>query len=179
MRELHCQKQGTFRRYSQVNVKIDLSIVWYLVTAVYQPHTTLRSRTYPNRSRYPPMQKTVIKDMLGDNIPEANCTMTVFTGSSEKTKVIGFVSEWVNAYTFVSRKYVLCVSLTHYSLIILWLELNAVCSAWLVTSLKHIKLQLYWSSMNRKVNVMPVSTKVGTVIFASTNYTLTTDFGVN
>lgn len=72
------------------------------------------------------MQKTVIKDTLGNDIPEANCTMTVYTGSSKKTEVIGFVSEWVNAYTFVSRKYVkyaLCVSFTKCSMIITCLRI--------------------------------------------------------
>ncbi len=40
--------------------------------------------------------------MQADDIPDPNCTITVYT---EKTRVVGFISEWINAYTFISRKY--------------------------------------------------------------------------
>lgn len=48
------------------------------------------------------MQKTT-KDMSAD----PNCTITVYAGPDpdRKSGVIGFISEWINAYTFVSRKY--------------------------------------------------------------------------
>lgn len=44
------------------------------------------------------------KDMQDDDIsdektPEINCTI------SEKTTVIGFITEWINAYTFITRKF--------------------------------------------------------------------------
>ncbi|XP_018578877.1 protein eva-1 isoform X2 [Anoplophora glabripennis] len=72
--------------------------------APFQPHTTPRSRSNPFRSRSPTMQKTT-KDMLADVIPDPNCTITVYAGSdpSQKTGVIGFISEWINAYAFVSQ----------------------------------------------------------------------------
>ncbi|CAH1103135.1 unnamed protein product [Psylliodes chrysocephalus] len=72
-------------------------------------HHTPRSRFNPFVRLRPPKQKTkTTKDMLGDDVPDPNCTITVYVGTAgqnEKTTVIGFVSEWINAYTFVSRKY--------------------------------------------------------------------------
>ncbi|KAJ8972802.1 hypothetical protein NQ317_014859 [Molorchus minor] len=76
--------------------------------ASYQPYTTprsrSRSRTNPSRPRVPSMRKTT-KDTLPGDIHDPNCTITVYVGSdpSEKTRVIGFLSEWINAYTFISQ----------------------------------------------------------------------------
>lgn len=69
--------------------------------------TTIRTHMYLLRpSRVPAIQKTT-KGMRDIVIPDPNCTIiTVVTGDGEDNdaKVIGFVTEWINAYTFVSRK---------------------------------------------------------------------------
>lgn len=38
-----------------------------------------------------------------DDLTQINCTVTIFTG--EKTRVIGLISEWINTYHFMKRKY--------------------------------------------------------------------------
>lgn len=80
-----------------------------MITVSGSAHHTPRSRFNPFVRLRPPKQKTkTTKDMLGDDVPDPNCTITVYVGTAgqnEKTTVIGFVSEWINAYTFVSRKY--------------------------------------------------------------------------
>lgn len=80
------------------------SIWTYLsFAATFKPHTTSHTRTYPFRpSRNNPAIQKNTKDMQAD-IPDPNCTVTVYTG--EENKVIGFISQWINAYTFVSREY--------------------------------------------------------------------------
>lgn len=58
-------------------------------------------------SHYPADPATT-KDMQGDDFSDeklrenTNCTITIYT--NEKTRAIGFVSEWLNAYEFLSRK---------------------------------------------------------------------------
>nr|XP_023011864.1 protein eva-1-like [Leptinotarsa decemlineata] len=66
--------------------------------ASYQSPATPRSRS--NLSK----QKTT-KNVVGNDIPDPNCTITINVGSDQpqKTRVIGFVSEWINAYTFISQ----------------------------------------------------------------------------
>ncbi|XP_069696017.1 uncharacterized protein [Periplaneta americana] len=57
-------------------------------------------------SHYPADPATT-KDMQGDDFSDekfrenANCTITIYT--NEKTRVIGFISEWLNAYKFLSQ----------------------------------------------------------------------------
>lgn len=70
------------------------------VAAFFQPYSTPRTNLF-RPSRVPAVQKN-LKDMQADEYPDPNCTITIYT--SEKTTVIGFISEWINAYTFVSRK---------------------------------------------------------------------------
>jgi len=73
------------------------------------PYTTPQP-LYNNRfvpSHYPADPATT-KDMQGDDFSDeklrenTNCTITIYT--NEKTRAIGFVSEWLNAYEFLSRK---------------------------------------------------------------------------
>ncbi|XP_021933055.1 uncharacterized protein LOC110836293 isoform X2 [Zootermopsis nevadensis] len=57
-------------------------------------------------SHYPADPATT-KDMQGDDFSDekfrenTNCTITIYT--NEKTRVIGFISEWLNAYKFLSQ----------------------------------------------------------------------------
>jgi hypothetical protein len=57
---------------------------------------------------YSPADPATTKDMQGDDFSDekfrenTNCTITIYT--NEKTRVIGFISEWLNAYKFLSRK---------------------------------------------------------------------------
>ncbi|XP_063234247.1 uncharacterized protein LOC134537587 isoform X2 [Bacillus rossius redtenbacheri] len=51
-----------------------------------------------------PADHATTKDMQGDHVSDetnTNCTITIYT--NEKTRVIGFISEWINAYNFISR----------------------------------------------------------------------------
>ncbi|XP_068916209.1 uncharacterized protein [Tenebrio molitor] len=66
--------------------------------ASFQPYTTPRTNLF-RPSRVPAVQKAT-KDMQADDFPDPNCTITVYT---EKTRVVGFISEWINAYTFISQ----------------------------------------------------------------------------
>lgn len=72
------------------------------------PYTTPQP-LYNNRfvpSHYPADPATT-KDMQGDDFSDeklrenTNCTITIYT--NEKTRAIGFVSEWLNAYEFLSQ----------------------------------------------------------------------------
>ncbi|XP_017778708.1 PREDICTED: protein eva-1 isoform X2 [Nicrophorus vespilloides] len=65
--------------------------------------STPRPRKFNPKTLNPFLQKTP-KDMQADDINDPNCTVTVYTAPPEEgTKVIGFISEWINAYTFVSQ----------------------------------------------------------------------------
>ncbi|XP_044256919.1 uncharacterized protein LOC123006471 isoform X6 [Tribolium madens] len=66
--------------------------------ASFQPYTTPRTNLF-RPSRVPAVQKTT-KDMQADDFPDPNCTITIY---AEKTRVVGFISEWINAYTFISQ----------------------------------------------------------------------------
>lgn len=90
--------QHAWTRHTPSVNRIDL--IWYLVAASFQPYTTPRTNLF-RPSRVPAVQKAT-KDMQADDFPDPNCTITVYT---EKTRVVGFISEWINAYTFISRKY--------------------------------------------------------------------------
>ncbi|KAF5303888.1 hypothetical protein FQR65_LT08082 [Abscondita terminalis] len=69
--------------------------------ALFQPYTTLRSHTNLFRPSRVPAVQQISKDIQADEIPDPNCTITVYT--VEKTSVIGFISEWINIYTFISQ----------------------------------------------------------------------------
>ena len=92
--------------------KFNLWRAWFVSIAEIGksgPYTTPRP-PYNNLfvpSHYPADPATT-KDMQGDDFSDeklrenTNCTITIYT--NEKTRAIGFVSEWLNAYEFLSRK---------------------------------------------------------------------------
>ncbi|CAG9816980.1 unnamed protein product [Phaedon cochleariae] len=50
-----------------------------------------------------PYQPIATRPHSRADVSEPNCTITVYVQTREDKRVIGFVSEWINAYTFVSQ----------------------------------------------------------------------------
>uniref|UniRef100_A0A1Y1N8I5 SUEL-type lectin domain-containing protein n=1 Tax=Photinus pyralis TaxID=7054 RepID=A0A1Y1N8I5_PHOPY len=69
-------------------------------TALFTLYTTLRTRTNLFRPSRVPAVHQITHDLQVDELHDHNCTITVYV---EKTSVIGFVSEWINTYTFISQ----------------------------------------------------------------------------
>lgn len=62
-----------------------------------EEYTLSSSPTY-----FPQQDSTQVEDTLvPDGIPVINCTIAIYTNS--KTRVIGFVSEWIHTYNFLSK----------------------------------------------------------------------------
>lgn len=76
-----------------------------LVTASYDNPRYRTKSVYRNG----PVLREKTKEMQPDRERrrDPNCTITIYAGSDtgKRSRVVGFISEWINAYTFLSRKY--------------------------------------------------------------------------